>query len=296
MSIGAMFLLRPYLQSLQNYFDLALVAVSFFLPLLVAISQGQDSILVLLLFALCLVSLMRGREGFAGCALALAMFKPQLALPAMLVLTLAHEKHRRLLAGFLSTCFALGLLSVGVVGWRAFVGYPAVLLQSVPENPGIINPGDMPNLRGLFFAILGQRVPMPTLYFCIAAFSAALIAMAVTVWQSGDKFQNSLQLNFALVVTATVLVAFHGNVHDSALLILPILIASEWLMRKRANTASRAMLAASVAALLVLPMFWENRQLLCLATLALFATIWSELRANRAGGQQSFSAAAAPGG
>ena len=145
MSIGAIFLVRPYLQSLQNSFDLALIATSFFAPLLVAISQGQDSIILLFLFALCLVSLLRGREGLAGCTLALAMFKPQLALPAMLMLTLAHERWRRLLAGFFSTCIALSLVSVGVVGWRAFINYPAVLVQSVPENPGVINPGDMPN-------------------------------------------------------------------------------------------------------------------------------------------------------
>ncbi len=292
MSIGAIFLVRPYLQSLQNSFDLALIATSFFAPLLVAISQGQDSIILLFLFALCLVSLLRGREGLAGCTLALAMFKPQLALPAMLMLTLAHERWRRLLAGFFSTCIALSLVSVGVVGWRAFINYPAVLVQSVPENPGVINPGDMPNLRGLFHAILGQRIPGPILYLCIAAFSAALMGMAIAAWRSGSGARDSLLLNFALVVTATVLVAFHGNLHDSTLLILPILISADWVMRERVDTVNRGVLAASVAALFVLPMFWQNRQLLCCATLVLFVAIWSELHRSRAGGQQRLSAAA----
>jgi hypothetical protein len=91
---------------------------------------------------------------------------------------------------------------------------------------------------------------------------------------------------------ATVLVAFHGNLHDSALLVLPILMVCDWLIRKRINSINRVLLAVSVAALFVLPMVWENRQLLCCATLALFFATWSELRGNRVSGQQHLPAAA----
>ena len=292
MSIGAIFLVRPYLQSLQNSFDLALIATSFFAPLLVAISQGQDSIILLFLFALCLVSLLRGREGLAGCTLALAMFKPQLALPAMLMFTLAHERWRRLLAGFFSTCIALSLVSVGVVGWRA--------LYQLPCGSGSIRSGKSGSHQSGRHAEFAGPVPCnswgsesgPILYLCIAAFSAALMGMAIAAWRSGSGARDSLLLNFALVVTATVLVAFHGNLHDSTLLILPILISADWVMRERVDTVNRGVLAASVAALFVLPMFWQNRQLLCCATLVLFVAIWSELHRSRAGGQQRLSAAA----
>jgi hypothetical protein len=289
--IGALFLLRPYLQSLQNNFDLALLAISFFLPLLVTVAQGQDSILVLFLFALCFVSLMRNRNWLAGAALALAMFRPQIALPAMLMLALAHVQRRHLLAGFLSTCLALGLLSVAVVGWRASAGYPEVLLRYVPET-GIIHPESMTTLRGLINAQLGERLPPSVLFVCIAAVSAALVGAAVTAWRASHANQESLPLGFGLAVTATVLVAFHGYVHDSALLVLPILFASNWLMRKQVNTVNRVFLTASIAALFILPMLSENRQILCCATLAFFVAIYFELLQNRAAGEPPFSAAA----
>lgn len=295
MWIGVMFLLRPYLPSLQNQFDLVLLAVSFFLPLLVALTQGQDSVMALLLFALCLVNLMHERVRLAGAMLALAMFKPQLALPALLMLALAHGQRRRLLAGFFPTCIALGLVSIAVVGWRACVAYPGVLLHYVPENPGIIDPANMPTLRGLFSVLLGKHAPLPVLYLCIAAVSLAVLAGAVTAWRTGGDHRDLLPFEFSMVVTATVLVAFHGNVHDFALLVLPGLVATDWLMRKRINTLNRALLAASTAALFVLPMIWQNRQILTCATLALFAALRSELIRNRAAGEQPLSATAPSG-
>jgi alpha-1,2-mannosyltransferase len=283
MWIGVLFLLRPYLPSLQKDFDLALIAISLFMPLLFNITQGQDSILALFLFAFCFVSLIRNRTWLAGGALACAMFRPQLAIPAMLVLALAHRQRWKLLTGFLSTCFALGLLSVALVGWRALASYPEVLLHYIPEG-GIINPASMPTLRALLNALLGQRLPPPVLYLCIALLSAILLGAASAEWRAGYANQDLLPLHYGFVVTATVLAAFHGYMHDSALLILPILFASNWLIQKRINTVNRGFLAASIAALFILPMFFKGGQIFCCATLAFFVALWYELRHNRAPG------------
>lgn len=284
MWIGTLFLLRPYLPSLASHFDLVLIAASLFAPLQIAVAQGQDSLVVLLFFALCLGSLIRNRIWLAGSALGLAMLKPQLALPAMLVLALAHERRLRLLAGFFSTCLALGLLSVGVAGWRATAAYPRVLVTYVPETPGIIHPASMPNLRGLFHALLGELLPLPLVYVSVALASVLLLGLAVAAWR-GSRRRNS-HLGFALVVTAAVLVSFHGNVHDSALLLLPALLASNYLFRHGVNTTGRAFLAASVAILLALPLLTGNRPILCCVTLGLFAAIGCELLQDRAAGLQ----------
>lgn len=291
MWIGSVFLLRPYLPSLHGYFDMALIAIGCFRPLLFTLIQGQDSILVLFLFTLCLLALLRNREELAGGALALAIIKPQLALPAVLMLALAHRKRGRLLAGFLSTCLMLGALSIAVVGWRACVGYPKALLQYVPDN-GVINPVSMPTLRALLNVVLGQHVRPTVLYLCLAGISASLLGAAVANWRAGvgqaepapsvaQPSQDLIALHFGLIVTASVLVAFHGYMHDSSLLLLPILAASEWLARMRVNTPNRALLAASIAALFVFPMISVSGQIFCCATLAFFAALWYELFCNR---------------
>ena len=279
--IATMFLLRPYMPSLAGHFDMALLAASLFVPLQIAVAQGQDSILVLFFFALCLLSLLRNRLWLAGSALGLAMMKPQLALAAVLVLALAHERRLRLLAGFFSTCLALGLLSVAVAGWRATVTYPAVLVHYVPETPGVIAPSSMPNLRGLFVATLGERVPHPLIYAMVALASLLLLGLAVLAWRSSRR---NLSLCFALLTTMAVLVAFHGNVHDSALLLLPALLVSDYLLRSGVNTPSRMFLTATVAMLLGLPFFTPNRQILCCVTLGLFAAIGYELFQDRRAG------------
>jgi hypothetical protein len=223
------------------------------------------------------------------------MFKPQLVLPVLLVLALAHEQRRRLLSGFLLTCLALGVLSLAVVGWHALLAYPAVLLHYVPENPGIIAPASMPNLRGLFYVLLSQRIPLRLLNWSVAAISAGLLAGTAVAWRVAGGRRDLFPLKMALVVTATVLVSFHGNVHDSAVLVLPILLVCNWLTRMGVNTWSRVLLAVLIAGLLLLPMISANRQVLGCITLALLVATGCELLQNRTGAEPSFSALASRG-
>ena len=85
--VGFWILLRPRLPNLNNLSPaLPLLAMFAFFPVIMALLQGQDSILLLFLYGLAFSALATGRAFVAGVFLALALFKFQLVLPFVLVL------------------------------------------------------------------------------------------------------------------------------------------------------------------------------------------------------------------
>ncbi len=66
-----------------------------FVPALLCLVQGQDSLLLLLLVVLAFTALRRGRAFAAGCWLGLGLFKFQLVLPIVVVLVLTQGRNAR---------------------------------------------------------------------------------------------------------------------------------------------------------------------------------------------------------
>ena len=88
--LGLWILLRPRLPSLHAFLPaLPLLAMFAFFPVVIALLQGQDSILLLFLYALAFSALATGRNFVAGVCLGLALFKFQLVLPKSSVWSLS---------------------------------------------------------------------------------------------------------------------------------------------------------------------------------------------------------------
>lgn len=85
-----------------------------FVPTGVALMQGQDSILLLLLFSAALLSLERDSEFLAGVLIGLALFKFQIAIPVAILFFC--WKRWRLIEGFCVAGGAAALLSVWIMG------------------------------------------------------------------------------------------------------------------------------------------------------------------------------------
>ncbi len=95
--VGFSWVMRKYVPVLDNPVFLLLACFSFF-PILVALMQGQDSLLLLLLYALAFADLKQQNNFRAGCWLALATFKFHLVIPFLPVLFVIGK--RKALAGF----------------------------------------------------------------------------------------------------------------------------------------------------------------------------------------------------
>jgi hypothetical protein len=205
-----------------------------FVPVLVCILQGQDSLLLLLLLVLAFTAMRQGSHFAAGCWLALGLFKFQLVLPLVLVMVLIQKRGFRigLAKGFSLTALALAGVSVAISGWSLLTLYPKFLLQFNDQPLGGMAPQAMANLRGLtyfFFRTDDSAWAVASL----SILSATALVKTLTVWKqarlasdpsSAPATQNKdeFDLAFADTVLFALLVSYHLNPHDLTLLLLPV--------------------------------------------------------------------------
>jgi hypothetical protein len=271
--LGFWTLLRPRLPSLHNLLPaLPLLAMFAFFPVITALLQGQDSILLLFLYGLAFSALAKGRAFVAGVCLALALFKFQLVLPFVVVLLVRRQW--KAVAGFSLTAFVLLLVSAAVVGWNGAMAYPGFVLRlnRSPAQAGI-DPRDMPNLRGLISGSL-HLAGVPAILLLITL-SIGLVALVVRWWhvQPGQKFE----LGFSLCLAVTTMISYHLFAHDLSVLMLPILLIAELLLADQIVGPARRLLIASLMALFLTPLyavlqFWLREMNLMVFVVAMFAT------------------------
>ncbi len=273
--LGFWKLLRPRLHSLHRLLPgLPLLAMFAFFPLMMALLQGQDSILLLFLYGLAFLALATGRAFVAGLCLGLALFKFQLVLPFVLVLLLRRQW--RAVAGFVITAFGLLLVSAAVVGWNGVMAYPGFVLRlSRSGAQAAIYPRDMPNLRGLIEGTL--HFPGRPAALLIIALSIALVALAAHRWRT-ERAQPGRQfmLGFSLCLTITIMASYHLLVHDLSLLMLPALLVAEAIVAGEMVGPARRILAASLGVLFLTPLyavlwFWLREMNLMVLAVAMFA-------------------------
>ena len=227
-----------------------LIAPLCFLPAVLALMQGQPTILLLLLFATACTSLLRGPQARAGVVLAFTTLKPQLVLPMLLALLI--WRRWRALAAFAAACAALLAISVAVVGWHATWSYPTavVAFNHLAGSLGGEHPESMPSLRGCLYVLLQNRLSTAALALITIALSVALLfALALLLRRAANPSPTS----YSLVIVVTLLVSYHAYLHDDTLLLLPILIMAERILRTRC-TLNHIALATIVAALYLLPL------------------------------------------
>jgi hypothetical protein len=193
-----------------------------FLPTAIAIVQGQDSILFLLICCLAYRELTRAREFRAGCFLALSLFKFQIALPLALLLAARHG--RRFLAGFALGASVVAAVSLSVIGLRGVGPFRQLLLNislaGAPANGDMlaVSPAAMPNIRGLLYVVAGRYIPHTPFLVLVLSLSLALLVWAARAARSSPGDDAA----FALSIVSALLVSYHAHAQDLTLLLLPI--------------------------------------------------------------------------
>jgi Glycosyltransferase family 87 len=226
-----------------------------FYPVALALMQGQDSILLLLLLAAALVALERDRELRAGMLIGLGLFKMQIVVPVALLFLL--WRRWRFVAGFALSACLLSLISMGTVGFAQTAAYARSLL-SVGTNMAAVHQfplrvSIMANLRGLFFGLLGARVPA----FWIQVLTI-LASVSVLLWVAlAVRGKQKISDAFVIAITASLIVSYYLFIHDLSVLLIPIVITLDRFILadpERPATTHDCAAAWMSAALLVAPM------------------------------------------
>jgi len=235
-----------------------------FVPCLLAVLQGQDSLLLLLLVVLAFAALREGRGFACGCWLGLGLFKFEIVLPVAIVLILTQSKSvtGALAKGFTLIVLLLAGVSAALAGWSVLSVYPKFLLHLQAQPFAGIVPHAMANFRGLvsiFFDRDGTALTIASIAIC----SALILRKTVNCWKgarltsqlgiTGNNY-GKFDLAFANTVLFAVLVSYHLNPHDLSLLLLPILVLlHQSLARPPRRAARENWITVGLIAILFLP-------------------------------------------
>lgn len=178
------------------------------LPAFVCIFNGQDDLLLLLCVTLAARLLRADRPVAAGIVLAL-FTASKFHLFVLVPLVLLAQRRWRMAAGAAACIVTMLVISFGVAG----KDWPRGLYALVADPRISTGLDHMPNLHSLF-------APVPFGFQLQLAVSVALAGGVFLVARRNSSFE----WNLGLALTAGVLVAYHGYLHDGTLF-LPAIMA-----------------------------------------------------------------------
>jgi len=196
-----------------------------FYPVVVAILQGQDSILLLLGFCLAYRCWRSKPTLLSGILVGLTMFKPQIAIPLAVFLFIRYPSSAFFSGLAVGTGSAV-LLSIRVTGWNAVLSFARVLrLTTVatlaPDSQPLLGvaPLAMPNLKGLISGITLNRSPAAVTLLTTAVLS---MGIAIAVIRHLRLRRPDPQVAFSMALTASLLLSYYLHLQDLAVLLLPL--------------------------------------------------------------------------
>ncbi len=208
---------RPALQA--HPWTILILAIAFpgFFHLLL---WGQTSGLALLCFTLAYLALQRDRKLLAGLAIGSLIFKPQLGLAAAVVFVCAREW--KVIAG--------ALVSASVQLAAAWMHYGTEVMRTYWH--ALLHVGDvLPLLEPRLYQTHSLRsfwsllLPWPHVAFAFYVVGAlGVLALAIRCWRRGV----SLEVRYAALLLATILVSPHLTVYDLVILAPAFLLLGEW--------------------------------------------------------------------
>jgi Glycosyltransferase family 87 len=234
---------------------LTLVLFLSFVPLSLNFLQGQDAILLLLVFTLACIALGEERDFEAGCLLAVGLFKFQFALPAAAILAATRKSaaaRKLFAAGFSLLAALLILVSVGVAGWSSLSTYPRLLLGFGQMSFSGFHPDAMASLRGLCMAFFGATSVLGRVVY--AGSSLLVIAVAVDGWKGLNSTGSAASLALSNTVLAAVLLSYQASPHDLTLVLLPIFLTFTYLQKTPALPLLWRRVSLAILLLFFLPL------------------------------------------
>lgn len=229
------------------------------------LAWGQTSVMALLCFTLAYLALQSDRKLLAGLAIGSLAFKPQLGLAAAVVFLFAREW--KLIAGAIVAAFtqlSVAWMHYGTGVMRTYWH----ALSHIGDVLPLLEPRlyQTHSLRSFWSLLL----PWPHVAFGLyVVTAAAILTLAVRCWRSGV----SLDLRYAALLLATVLVSPHLTVYDLVILAPAFLLLGDWVMTHRDSASSISMLLYACYLLFLLGPLARITHLQ-LSVLAMTALLW----------------------
>jgi hypothetical protein len=240
------------------------------LPALIALLQGQVSMVLLGLFVLTYRAARSGHDTVAGAALAFTLIKPQYVIPFLLLFALMRRS--RILAAFGVTAALLVLAPLPILGAGVVGGYAHSLVDATHWGAQV--GGFAPRWNRSFAGFTQLLFPSGVATSVALGLDILTLGLLVRI----VRLRRSFELSFAACVVAALLISQHVLIHDLVLLLLPVTV----LIANRRAAATPAVPLALAAYAAVAAGFWLapviHIQLATVAMCALGAALLSVRR------------------
>jgi len=195
------------------------LAVLAFLPIFIAIAQGQNTFLAMLATAGAILCLEQKKDLAGGVSLSLALVKFQF-VPLFLAIALL-KKRWRMLAGFIagtSLLVGVSFAVYGVLGMRQYFSL-LIKLPSLSSEYGFALPYAY-CIRGQMYALLHPAHPAMAATSTVAI-NLALSAAVLWAWRGRWKAEGAeFNIRMALTIIVALLIGPLANFHDLSFLVL----------------------------------------------------------------------------
>lgn len=218
---------------------LALWALLFY-PAARALILGQIAAIVFFLAAASIYLLHRGHPAWAGVALAATTIKPQMVVLLIPLLLLWATERRQMIVW---RTFALTLAGLVLLPLLWLPTWPLDFLRAVTDYAGYVPVGSPVGIALSFLPASG------VLTFALDGVLLALLAYGF--WRERAHGTSSLLRIASLSIVVGLLIMPRGGTTNQVLLVIPCMLATCWLVRRR-----RGPLTASVILALLLALPW----------------------------------------
>ncbi|MGH9510036.1 MAG: glycosyltransferase family 87 protein, partial [Terriglobales bacterium] len=194
------------------------------------VAHGQTSALALACFTAAGLAFLKGKPLYAGLAIGMLIYKPQLGLAAAFVFVLAREW--KVVAGALLAAAAQIALAWAYFGAAVMENY-CQALRRLGESASVLEPKlyQMHSLRSFWMLLLPWEPVARVLYVVTAGM---ILWWALSAWRS----RVPVPLRYAALLLATVLVAPHLTVYDLVILVPALLFLGDWALANLQHPAS----------------------------------------------------------
>lgn len=270
--LSASFLmLRPRLTNLAAVWNLLPLAMFIsFIPTGVALMQGQDSLLLLLLFSAALLNLERDSEFLAGALTGFALFKFQTPIPVAILFFC--WRRWRFFGGFCLTGAALALLSVWITGlaqaktfFRLLLSLGTGLGSGPNQFQAPVSLQKMMNLHGLTYGITEGHFGLRS-----TTLLTLILSVVFLLWVAFAGFRLRRDDQFKVAIASAAVVSYYMFLYDLVILLIPVLLV---LNQTISFPGKRAWLAALSASLFLAPALVSSAYLFSIP-LCLFVFLW----------------------
>jgi hypothetical protein len=251
---------RVLSRELELPFRMTALAFFAFVPAIICIGEGQDSVILLLILALTYSLLRKNRDELAGIVLATGLFKPQVVCVVAAAIILSRRWR------FLLSFVAGAVLIIGAYTAYMGRGWVAELVQLIRWQESRESSTWMVSLHGLLsFAITTHE------HVIAIALTVLLLLASAVVW---SRCRN-LDVAFGSAVLVGTLAAFHFHIYDVTAYLLPIAIlvklgTSEW--------DRYALVVFFVSPLVIFLMAMHFTSALAAAAIVFLCTYWRHQR------------------